>query len=141
MAKGEGDVPRKLLQGEDRGAGTMGKGGEGTDELQGGGGRKIEGEEGQDGDGEPHAWRRREELAPGGGGGDIPIAAAATSSARAAAQMRSSQIAYVRRKETRGIETVPRKGEDDPPQDKRLFGSCGSRGATMMPALEIFLSP
>ena len=49
MAKGEGDVPRKLLQGEDRGAGTMGKGGEGTDELQGGGGCKIEGEGGWDG--------------------------------------------------------------------------------------------
>jgi hypothetical protein len=74
-----------------------------------------------------------------GGGGDISVAAAATPTARAAAQMRSSRIAYVRRKETRGIETMLRKGEDDPPQDTREFGSRGSRGATMMPALEIFV--
>jgi hypothetical protein len=75
-----------------------------------------------------------------GGGGDIAIAAAATPMTRAAAQMRSSRIADVRRKETRRIETMPRKGEDDPPQDTPEFGSRGSRGATMMPALEIFVS-
>ncbi len=65
MAVGEGDVCRKLLQEEDGGAGTMGKGGEGTDKMQGGGGRKIEGEEGQDGS--PMLGVIREELAPGGG--------------------------------------------------------------------------
>ncbi len=69
----------------------------------------------------------------------IAIAAAATPMTRAAAQMRSSRIADVRRKETRGIEMMPRKGEDDPPQDTLEFGSRGSRGATMMPALEIFV--
>ncbi len=75
-----------------------------------------------------------------GVGGDIAIAAAATSTTRAAAQMRSSRIADVRRKETKGIETMPRKREDDPPQDTRKFGSRGARGGTMMPALEIFVS-
>ncbi len=64
MAVGEGDFPRKLLQEEDVGAGTVGKGGEGTDKMQGGGGCKIEGEEGQDGDVEPHAWHYWGELAP-----------------------------------------------------------------------------
>ncbi len=81
-----------------------------------------------------------EKLAPGGGGGDIAIAAAAALTARAAAQMRSSRISDVRRKVTRGIENMPRKGEDSPPQDTREFGSRGSRGATTKLALEIFLS-
>jgi hypothetical protein len=56
---------------------------------------------------------------------------------RVAARTRSLQIADVWRKETRGIETMPRRGEDDPPRDTREFGLRGSRGATMMPALEI----
>jgi hypothetical protein len=59
MAVGEGDFPRELLQEEDVGAGTMGEGGEGTDETRGGGGREVEGEEGRDGDVEPHAWHYR----------------------------------------------------------------------------------
>jgi hypothetical protein len=75
-----------------------------------------------------------------GGSGNIAIAVAATPTARAAAQMRSLRIADVRQKETRGIETMPKKGEDDPPQDTREFGLRGSRGATIMPALEIFVS-
>ncbi len=75
-----------------------------------------------------------------GGGGDIAIAVAATSTARAAARMRCSRIADVRRKETRGIETMPRRGEDDPPQDTREFRLRGSRRVTMMLALEICLS-
>ncbi len=90
--------------------------------------------------GAPCSASSRRNLLLEGGGGDIAIAAAATSTARAAAQMRSLRIADVRRKETRGIKTIPRKGEDDPQQDTREFGSWGSRGATMMPALEIFLS-
>ncbi len=56
-----------------------------------------------------------------GGDGDIPIAAAAMPTARAAAQMKSLRIADMRRKETRGIEMMPRKGEDDPPEDMRKF--------------------
>ncbi len=75
-----------------------------------------------------------------GGGGNITIAVAAMPMARVAAQMRSLRIADVRRKETRGIETMLRKGEDNSPQDMREFGSWGSCGATMMPALEIFES-
>ncbi len=75
-----------------------------------------------------------------GGSGDIVIAAAATPTARAAAQMRSLWIVDMWRKETRGIETMPKKGEDDPPQDTREFRLQGSRGATMMPVFKIFVS-
>jgi hypothetical protein len=48
MAVGEGDVHHGLRREEDGGVETMGKGGGGTEEMQGvGGGHKIEGEEGK----------------------------------------------------------------------------------------------
>ncbi len=63
MAVGEGNVHHGLLREEDGGAGTMGKGGGGTDKTRGvGGGRKSRERRDGDGDGEPHAWRCREEL-------------------------------------------------------------------------------
>jgi hypothetical protein len=57
------------------------------------------------------------------------------------AWMRSSQIANVRQKETREIETMPRRGEDNP-RERRKNSDCGGHaGAMMMPAFEIFLVP
>jgi hypothetical protein len=75
-----------------------------------------------------------------GSGSNIAIAAAAMPTARAVAQTRSLRIADVWRKETRGIERMPWKGEYNPSPDTREFGLRGSRGATMMLALEIFVS-
>ncbi len=70
--------------------GPMGKGGGGTDEMQGvGGGRKVKGEKGRNVDGEPHAWRRWKEVARGEGRQAIAIAVFTTATARAAARTRS----------------------------------------------------
>ena len=52
------------------------------------------------------------------------------------AQTRSSRIANVRQKETRGIETMPRRGEDNPREMLWEFGLGGHAGVMMMPALE-----
>ncbi len=71
MGAKEGDVHHKLLQEEDGGVGTMGKGGGGMDETQGGGGCKIERKGGRGGGGD-HARHCREELAhKEGHGGDL----------------------------------------------------------------------
>ncbi len=67
----------------------MGEEGRGTDETRGGGGRKIEGERGRDGDGERHAWLVRRNLLTERGLAAIAIAVAATATVRAVARKRS----------------------------------------------------
>jgi hypothetical protein len=54
------------------------------------------------------------------------------------ARTRSSRIANVRQKETREIETMPMRGEDDPREKRGNSDRGGHAGATMVPAFEIF---
>jgi hypothetical protein len=64
--------------------------------------------------GEPHAWRGWRALTW------------------------SLQIANVRQKETREIETMSRRGEDNPNEMRRNLDCGGHVGVMMMLALEIF---
>ncbi len=54
------------------------------------------------------------------------------------ARTSSSRIANVRQKETREIETMPMRGEDDPREKRGNSDRGGHAGATMMPAFESF---
>ncbi len=54
------------------------------------------------------------------------------------ARTRSSRIANVRQKETREIETMPMRGEDDPHKTRGNSDRGGHAGSTMVPAFEIF---
>jgi hypothetical protein len=54
------------------------------------------------------------------------------------ARTRSSRIANVRQNETREIETMPMRGEDDPRETHGNSDRGGHAGATIMPAFEIF---
>jgi hypothetical protein len=54
------------------------------------------------------------------------------------ARTRSLQIANVRQKETREIEAMPMRGEDDPREMRGNSDRRGHAGATMMPAFKIF---
>jgi hypothetical protein len=47
-------------------------------------------------------------------------------------------LANLRQKETREIETIPMRGEDDPREKRGNSDRGGHAGATMMPAFEIF---
>jgi hypothetical protein len=82
----------------------MGKGGGGTDEMQRGGGLKIEGEGGWD------AWHVGRNLLTERGVAAVAIAVAVTATVRAAARKRASGFANMQRKETREIKTMLRRG-------------------------------
>jgi hypothetical protein len=51
---------------------------------------------------------------------------------------RSSRIANARQKETREIETMPMRGEEDPRETRGNSDRGGHAGLTMMLAFEIF---
>ncbi len=90
--------------------------------------------------GEPHAWRRQDELAPVEGRRRLqsrsrrPRRRGQRHGRRA--WTRSLQITNVRQKETRGIKTMLRRGEDNPREIRGNSERGGHAGMTMMPAFK-----